>query len=159
MERLQRSLEAGALAVDPVQDDEARQPELVGGGPDFLGLHHDAGHGVDDDDRGVGDGERRARVAQEVADARRVDEIDFLFIPFGIRQAGGERMFPRDFFFVEVGHGRAFVDLAEAVDHAGIGEHRRRELSLPRSAVADERDVSDGRSVVHLHIEGTPSGA
>ena len=69
-QRLQRALEAGALAIEPVDDDEARQLELLRRLPDFLGLHHDAGHGVDDDQRGVGDVQRRARVAQEVADAR-----------------------------------------------------------------------------------------
>src|SRR5207302_10454277 len=112
-----------------------------------------------DDDGGVGNGERRTRIAQKVADAGRIDQIDFLFVPLRIREAGRERMLPRDLFVVEVGDRRALVDLAEPVHHARVGERRRCELRLARSAMADERDVSDAGRIIDLHKEGTPSGA
>ena len=99
---------------------------------------------VDDDDRRVGDVQRGARVAQEVADAGRVDQIDLLLVPLGVREAGRERVLARDFFFVVIGDGRALVDLAEAVDHAGVGEDGGGELGLAGTAVTDESDVSDG---------------
>src|SRR5207244_11424916 len=61
---------------DLIEDDQARHPELFGRLPYFLGLDHDARDGVDDDEGRVGDMERRARLAEEVADPRRIDEID-----------------------------------------------------------------------------------
>jgi hypothetical protein len=38
-----------------------------------------------------------------------------------------------DLFVVVVGHGGAVVDLAEAVDHAGVEQQRRDELRLAAS--------------------------
>ena len=59
---VERALEAGALAIEAVDDDEPRQAELLGRRPHLLGLHHHAGDRVDDDQRGVGDAAaRRAR--------------------------------------------------------------------------------------------------
>ena len=69
-QRLQRALEAGPFAVEAVEHDQARQAELLRGLPHLLGLHHHAGDCVDDDQRGVGDVQRRARIAQEVARCR-----------------------------------------------------------------------------------------
>ena len=117
-ERLKRSIEARALAIEAVQHDQARQPELLRSVPHFFGLHHDAGNGVDDDQRRVCDLQRRARVGEEVAHPGRVDEIDLLLVPLGVGEAGGERVLAGYFLFVEVGDRRAFIDLAEAIDYA-----------------------------------------
>ena len=76
VQRLERALEAGALAVEPVHDDEPRQAERRGLGPELLGLHFDAGHRVDDDDGRFGDAQRGAGVAHEVGEAGRVDDVD-----------------------------------------------------------------------------------
>ncbi len=130
--------------------------EVVGRRPHLFGLHHHARDGVDDDERGVGDVQRGARVAQEVADAGRVDEIDLLFVPLGVREARRERVLARDLFLVVVGDGRSLVDLAEPVDGAGVEEHGGGELGLSGSAVTDESDVSDGCGVVDLHTRTTP---
>ena len=131
--------------------DHPRQSQLLGRRPDLFGLHHHAGDGVDDDERGVGDLQRRARVAQEVADAGRVDQVDLVLVPFGVGEAGRQRVLAGDLLFVEIGDRRAVVDLAESVDHAGVGEDGRGELRLARSGVTDERDVSDAGGVVDLH--------
>ena len=155
--RRQRPLEAGAVAIEPVDDDEARHRQLVGRRPDLFGLHHDAADGVDDDHRGVGDVQRRARVGEEIAHAGRVDQIDLLLVPFGVGDARRERVLARDLFFVEVGHRRAVVDLPEAIDHAGIAEDGGGELGFAGSAVPDEGDVSDAGGVVDLHWRSTPN--
>ena len=63
--------------------------ELLGGRPDLLGRDFDAGDRVDDDQRGIGHAQRRARVAQEVRHPGRVDEIDFGLVPLGVGEAGG----------------------------------------------------------------------
>src|SRR5439155_7364887 len=76
---------------------------------------------------------------------------DLLLVPLGVGEARRQGMFARDFLFVEIGHGRAVVDLAEAVDHGRIGEDGGGELRFARSAVSDERDISDRGDVVDLH--------
>ena len=87
MNGLQRTLEAGALAIEPVHDDEPRQAGFLGGVPRFFGLYLHARHCIDDDQSGIGDAERRARVRKKVRDARRVDEIDLRLVPFGVGEA------------------------------------------------------------------------
>ena len=155
-QRRQRALEAGALAIEPVEDDEPRAaPSSLGRRPDFFGLHHHARR-----PRRRRPARRRRRAArrarrQEIAHARRVDQVDLLLVPLGVGEAGRQRVLPRDFLFVEIGDGRAVVDLAEAIDHAGIGEDGRGELCLAGAAVSDERDVSDAGGVVDLH-NGVP---
>jgi hypothetical protein len=150
-QRRQRPVEARAFAIQAVHHDQSRQFQLVGNRPDLLGLHHHAGDRVDDDQRAVGDVKRRLRIAQEVAHPRRVDEVDLLLVPLGIGQAGRQRVLADDFFFVVVGDGRSIVDLAEAIDHAGIGEDGGGELGLARSAVTDEGDIPNAGGVVDLH--------
>ena len=112
----------------------------------------DAGDGVDDDERGVGDAAaRRARRRRKLPMPGVSMRLIFVLVPLGVGEAGRQRVLAGDLFFVEVGDRRAFVDLAEAVDHAGVGEDGRGELRLAGAAVADERDVSDAGGVVDLH--------
>src|SRR5712691_8085735 len=84
-QRLERAGEAGSLAVEPIEQDEPRQAERLGRFPHLFGLHHRPRNGVDHDGSGVGDMQCRDRVGQEIADAWRVDEIDLVFVPLGIR--------------------------------------------------------------------------
>ena len=142
-QRLERSVEARALAVEPIQHDDARHLELLGGRPDFLGRDLDAGDSVDDDERAIRDAQRRARVAQEVRHAGRVDEIDLVLVPLDVGEAAGQRVLPRDFLFVVIGDRRPVVHAPEAVHRAGIEQQRRDELRLAGAAVADQGDVSD----------------
>jgi len=69
MHRLERAIEAGALAVEPIEGDEARQFELFGHRPHLFGGDFHAGNGIDDDHGGVGDAQRGARLAEEVPHA------------------------------------------------------------------------------------------
>ena len=149
--RLQRALETRALAIETIDDNQARQPDLVGRLPGLLRLHLHAGNGVDDHNRGVGNAESRARIRQEVRDARRVDEVDFRLVPLGVGEAGRERVLAGDFFVVVVGDRRPVVDFSEPVDCAGIEQGGRGELGFAGSAVADQRDIPDVRRVIDLH--------
>ena len=149
--RLQRALEARALAIEAIDDDQARQPELFGRLPGLFRLHLNAGDRVDDDNGRVGDAQRRARIGEKVGDARRVDEVDLRLVPLGVGEAGRERVLAGDFFVVVVGDGRAVVDLSEPVDRAGIEQGGRGELGLSGTAVADQRDIPDIRRVIDLH--------
>jgi hypothetical protein len=56
-----------------------------------------------------------------------------------------------DFFFVEVGDRGALVDFAEAVDRACGEQHRRDQLCLAASTVADHGYIPDGGGVIDLH--------
>ena len=60
-------------------------------------------------------------------------------------------MLAGDFLFVVVGYGGPIVDLAEAIDHAGIGEDGGGELRLAGTAVTNQSDVADAGRVVDLH--------
>ena len=62
-------------------------PSSCGDAPDLLGLHFDARHRIDDDGGGIGDAERGARVAQEVGEAGRVDQVDLGLVPLGVGEA------------------------------------------------------------------------
>ena len=67
-------------------------------------------------------------------------------------------MLAGDLFFVEVGDGRAFVDLAEPVDRSGREEHCGDELRFAASTVADQGHVPDSGGVIDLH-KGYPPPA
>ena len=103
-ERLQRATEARAIPIEPVQDDQAGQLELLGGGSDLFGLNHHGRRCGDDDQGGVGDAQGRARVGQEVADPRGVNQVDLVPVPLGVGDAGRQRMLPCNRFFIEVGN-------------------------------------------------------
>jgi hypothetical protein len=154
---LERSVEAGALTFQLVDDDETRQPEARGLGPHLLGLDFDAGDGIDDEDRGLGDTQRGARVTQEVGEPGCIDDVDFGLLPFRVGEAGRQGVLAGDFFFIEVGDGGAVIDLAQPVHRACHEQHRRHQLSLSASAVSDDGHITDGRGVVDLHRGNPPA--
>jgi hypothetical protein len=134
-----------------VDHHEPGQPGFLGCLPRFFRLHLHAGDRVDDHNGRVGHAQSRARVGQKIRHARRIDEVDFRFVPLRVGEAGREGVLARDFLFVEVGDGRAFVDLAEPVDRPGVEEGGRSELGLSGAAVADKSDIPDVRCVIDLH--------
>ena len=152
------AFERRALAIEAIEHDDARQLELLGRGPGLFGLHFDAGDGVDDEEGGVGDAHRRARVAEEIAEAGRIDEVDFGLVPLGVGEAGGQRVFAGDLFVVVVGDRVAVVHLAEPVHHPGGEEQSRDQLGLAASAVADHGHIPDAGGVVDLHSGIPPRG-
>ena len=125
MDGLQRAFEARTLAIEPVDHDEAGKAELLGGLPGFLGLHLHAGHGIDDDERRIGHAQPGACVGEKVRHSGRIDDVDLGFVPLGVGQARGERMFAGYFFLVEVSHRVAFVNFAETIDRARVEENGR----------------------------------
>ena len=131
---------------------EARQVELGGRLPRRLGLHFDAGHGVDDDERGVGDPQRAPRVAQEVRHARRVDEVDLGLVPLDPGQARAERVLAGDLLFVVVGDGRALRRPCRAGSPTPAAKSRAlASWVLPAPEWPSEGDVADGGSVEDSH--------
>jgi hypothetical protein len=108
------------------------------------------------DQRGLGFRDER-RVAGEI------DEINFNSFgpcrvsagsgPFGISEAGLNRDFPGDFFFVPVGRSAAFRNLSPARGHPRSEEQRRHQLRLAGAAVADNANVSYVLGEIALHID------
>ena len=144
-------LERGAIAVEAAEGDQPRQPQFLGGGPRLLGLHRRTRHRVDDDDDGIGDAQRRARVGEEIGDAGGVEEVDLGLAPLGVGERGAQGVLAGNLLGVVVGHGRAVVDAAQPVDHAGGEQHRRHQLRLATASVPDDGDIPDAGGVIHLH--------
>ena len=150
-QRFEGAVEARALAIQPVEDDDAGESQSGRFTPQLFRLHLDAGDGVDDDHGGFDDAQRRAGVAEEVGEAWCVDEVDLGFLPFGVGETGGERVLAGNLFVVEVGDGGAVVHPADAIDGAGGEEQGRHQLGLAASAVSDDSHVAEAGRVVDLH--------
>ena len=104
-----------------LSDDQARQRQLVGRRPDLFGLHHRRRDTASTTTSAASATRSAARASlRKLPMPGRVDEVDLVLVPLGVGEAGRQRVLAGDFFFVEVGDGRAVVDLAEAVDHAGV---------------------------------------
>jgi hypothetical protein len=116
-----------------------------------------ATHGVDDEHREVGHGERSVGVAGEVGVAGRVDQVDPVVSPGEGREAKRERLAAGTFLGVAVEHGVAVLDPSHAVDDSRGRQHRLGERGLAVPLVAHQRDVPDlvGRDV-DAHGVGKP---
>jgi hypothetical protein len=143
-------------SIEAVDHHDAGQAQRRGFGPQLLGLHFHAGHGIDDDQRRFDDAERGTRVGQEVGESRCVDDVDLGFLPLGIGEAGGERVLAGYLFFVEIGDGRSIVDPADAVDCARHEQHGGDQLCLAAASMTDDRDIAEAGGVIDLHT-GYPS--
>ena len=90
-ELVERALEAGALAVELVDEDHPRHAEPAGLAPDRLGLHLDAVDRAHHEHREVDDPQRGPHVAEEVGVARRVDQVDLVALPLERRHRERQR--------------------------------------------------------------------
>ena len=70
---LEHAEEVGALAVEHVDEDDARELVLLGALPDAARVDLDAHHAAQHDDDALDDAQRRERVGLEAGVARRVD--------------------------------------------------------------------------------------
>ena len=95
---------------------------------------------------------RPARASdEEVAHARRVDEVDLGLVPLGPGEAGRQGVLAGDFFVVVVGDRRPIVHPPQAGRRTSGEEEGGDQLGLARTAVSDDSDVADTPSVVCLH--------
>ena len=147
----QRGVEAGALAVELVDEHHARDVEAPGEVPRLLGLHLDPVDGADDEHGEVGDPQRHRHLAEEVRVARGVDQVDLVVAP--LERCDGQRQgdAPPLLLGVEVACGRAVLDAAHAPDGAGPVEQGLGQARLARPAVPHQGDVADLTRRVPLH--------
>ena len=153
LQRLERAVEVGALAVEAVDDDRARQGVLVGELPDLLRLHLHARHRVHHHDRGARHAQPRARVGDEVAVPGRVDQVEAVALVVAEGDRGVQRDLALDLVGVEVGGGGAVVHLAEPGGGPACEQDRLDQGGLAHAAVAHERDVAD-LGDVHAYLLG-----
>ena len=129
----------------------AREAALLGELPRDLGLHLDAFDRGHDEQREVGRLDRGGDVADEVGVAGRVEHVDL--VVFELERCERERH--RDvaalLLGVEVAHGRAVLDPAQADDRPGVEQEGLGQRGLAGAAVADECDVADLRGRKRLH--------
>src|SRR4029450_2508483 len=109
------AIEVGAFAIEAVEGEHAREVLLLRDLPDRFGLHLDAGDRIDDEKRRVDEARSGARVADEVGDAWRVDQVDFDFVPLGEGGGGAEGVLAGDFLVIEAVTGVPPAPLAQAV--------------------------------------------
>ena len=152
----ERAEEVGALPVEHVDEEDARDPELVGALPDARRPDLDAHDAAEDEQRPLDDPERAARLALEARVAGDVDEVQLPALPLRVRERERDRHLPLLLVVVPVGDRRARVDRAEAVRLAGLEEQRLDERGLARAAVADDGDVADLARLESGHARRPP---
>ena len=136
-------IEVGALAVEHVDEDDARELLLVGALPDASRVDLDAHDAAEDDDDSFDDPQRRERVGLEARVAGRVDEVDLAVFPLEVTERAREGHPALLLVLVPVGDGRALLDGAEPVRLPGLEEQRLDERRLPDAAVSGDGDVAD----------------
>ena len=139
----ERAEEVGALTVEHVDEEQARDPELLGALPDARRADLDAHHAAQDDERTLDDPQRGAGLSLKARIARDVDQVQLALLPLRVRERERDRHLPLLLVVVPVGGRRARIDRAEPVRLAGLEEQRLDERRLARAAVADDGDVAD----------------
>ena len=158
LQRVERTLKTGQLAVHPIQDEGARLIVLGGVVPGFFGDYLNASGCVYDDERSIRGDERGFCFVDEGGIAGSIEEIDFCFVglpgglPFGVSEAGIDGNFAGNFFFVPIGDGGAVGDFTQPRRHAGGEEQRRHELGFPRIAVAYNANVAYPFGCIGFHV-------
>ena len=142
-QRLQGAVEVRPLAVQAVDDDRPGQLVLAGELPDLLGLDLHPGHRVHDDEGRLDHPESGPRLRDEVAVARRVDEVDAMAFPVGVGQRRVDGDLPLDLVGIEVGGGGAVVGAPETGDGSGREEQGLHERRLAHAAVTDDADIAN----------------
>ena len=120
LEGFHGALEAGEFAVHPGEDKGAGYVVLGAVIPNLFGGDLRADVGVDGDERGVGGDQRGFCFGDEGGISGKVEEIYFYIAaltkragPFGVGQAGLNRNFSLDFFFVPISGGATFRNFSQ----------------------------------------------
>jgi hypothetical protein len=148
---LQRPVEIGVLSVHLVDEDHARQRTLLGKPPGLLGADFDPGRSVDNDDRGIGDPQRRRHFPQEIGVTRCVEQIDLRLPPLDRRDRGADGNMALDLVRIEIGDRVPVFDPTQAVDRLGVEQQRFGQGGLAGSTVGEKTDVPDPVRGVLLH--------
>lgn len=150
-DRLHGAVEVRARAVELVDERDARDAVPVRLPPHRLALRLDARDGVEDGDGAVEDAQRALDLVGEVDVTRCVDQVDPVVSPVAADGRGEDRDAPVPLLRVEVGDGRAVVDLAALVDGTGEEEDPLGDGGLARVDVGEDAEVADDGREVRTH--------
>jgi len=145
------AVEAGAVAIEFVDDDGAGQLVLIRVSPHFFRERLDSGDRVDDYDQSVDRHQGRQRVVREQVKAGSVEKVNLGLFPLdsGDRRGNGELAL--DLLFVVVGNGISLIDARQAIGRSGGKQQPGHYGSLAAMAVAYNAHVSDVLRFVYLH--------
>jgi hypothetical protein len=150
-EGLQGLEEVSPLAVEHVDEDQAR--ETLGGCslPQPLGMYFDAVHRVHDDDRRIHNPEGRQSVGNEAGIAWGVDQVDLSIVEVDRGNRSVDRHLALLLVGLVIADGRALDDRAEPVDLSRLEQDRLGEAGLAAASMPHEGNVSDpvGSAVAH----------
>ena len=91
LDRLERSGEVGAVAVEVVDEHDARLLELVTAAPEPRGHDLDARHARDREERALHDTQRAQGVGHEARIAGRVEDVELVALVLGVQQRARDR--------------------------------------------------------------------
>ncbi len=140
---LQRVLQPGALAVEPRDEADGRQPQLLAPAPHLLrlDLHLAAGRAEHQDDAGRG-AETVVRVVQEGRVPGRVDQVDLVLLPRDVVQRGGDGALAPLLLGLRVERRRGVVDPSDARGRTRREQQRVGDAGLSRAALPHDGDVA-----------------
>jgi hypothetical protein len=143
--------ERGPVAVQLVDEERPGQAQLLGHGPDDLGLGLHPLDGRDHEQDGVGGRHGRAHVAHEVGVAGGVQQVDLVAVVLNRGHGQRDRDLLARLLGLEVGHGGAVLDPSDAVGGPGRVTHRLDQRGLAGAPVTNDQDVADTVGGVALH--------
>ena len=157
LELAERAEEVRPLAIEHVDEEHARQPELVGALPDPARPHLDTHHAAQDEERPLDDAERAARLTLEARIAGHVDEVQLAPLPVEVRERERDRHPPLLLVVVPVADRRAALNRPQAVQLAGLEEKRFDQGRLAGPTMADDGDVAELSGLESGHTDRSSS--
>jgi len=151
LDAVERTLKAGQFPIQPVDNQRTRQVELVAEVPDFFGLDLHAGHAVHQHQSRIGGHQCCLRVIHEQIEARGVEKVDLLFLPFGEGYCRGDGELALDLLRVEVRERIAFVHARQPAGSPGEVKNARRERGLAAMPMSQKGHVADVGPWINLH--------
>src|SRR6476661_5264705 len=98
-------------------------------------------------------------VFEEDVVARRVNQIDFSFLPFKRSEGGGDAYFAVDFFFVKIGYRSAVIGQGQTLRRTGRIEKGTGQRRLSRMPVPNQSHVPDIGTFMDFHRAASQPGA
>lgn len=152
-DRVRRCVEVGAGAVHLVDERDPRHSVPVGLAPDRLALRFDSRDGVEQCDGTVEYPQRALHLVGEIDVARGVDQVDRVPVPVAADGRGEDRDPTIAFLRVEVGDGRAVVDLTALVSGAGEIQNPFGDGGLAGIDMGEDADIAQaGQRAVLLTV-------
>ncbi len=151
LDAFERTVEAGAFAIELINYDGAGKIVTVRDIPNFFRLHFHSGHAIHQHHCRIGGHQRGPSVVDEDVEARRIEQIDLVLFPFDVGQGGGDGDLALHFLFVEIGNRVALVDARQAIGSARRIEQRGGERCLTGMPVAHHTDVPNVLAFVNFH--------